>query len=89
MLNTSRKRAAACAWLDNHKLSEAWNLVSAGYRMKDGAVYVVLHARNENAEYRHCVNCNGSGHYFKTKKELKYFMWENGYCKNMREEKTA
>lgn len=85
VLNTDKKRAAACAWLDRHKLSAGWCIVSAGFRLKDKAAYVVLYATDKKDEYWWCVNCNGNGHYFTRKKDLKHYMWDNGYCKDLRE----
>jgi len=86
MLNTRKKRAAACEWLDRHKLSDGWRIVRAGFRIKDGAAYVVLHAIDEKAKFRYCVNCNGNGHYFENKYEMRRFLWDNGYSKDLREE---
>ena len=67
------------SWLKNHMLSQEWYCVRAHLRKFDKKPYIVLHTLNKENEYPWCLQCSGNGHYFKTKKEMKHYMWDNNW----------
>lgn len=63
---------AVLEWIKNHSWNPAWCPI-AGYWRRDGFPVAVLH--NEQEEYGYCVQCAGSGHYFKTDSEAYQFIY--------------
>lgn len=82
-MKRSVSERAILEWRENHGISSDWYVVRGHYRAKDKKPYVVLHAKDNNAEYRFCLQCAGNGHYFKTKKEMRRWMWDNGWAKDL------
>ena len=75
-------RRAISEWVKGHKLGKAWYIVHGYFRLKDNVPFVILHT-SEKLEMPWCCNCNGTGHYFRTKKLMKHWLWDNGWLRSL------